>query len=76
VSILQELETKKSKTKALVDWLESRPKAERDEWLQAFREIGRYSNNAIASLLIKKGFDPFPIRSLENVVYRYRQELK
>jgi hypothetical protein len=40
------------------------------------REIGRYSNAAIAQLLVKKGFDAYPLRSLENVVYRFRQGLK
>jgi predicted translin family RNA/ssDNA-binding protein len=76
MSIIQELETKKSKTKALIEWIEGRPKAEREEWLQAMREIGRYSNAAIAQLLVKKGFDAYPLRSLENVVYRFRQGLK
>jgi FMN phosphatase YigB (HAD superfamily) len=76
MGILDELETHKSKTQALIEWLESRPEDERAEWIEAMLATHRFSNAAIARLLIKRGFDGYTLRSLENVVYRYRGSLK
>ncbi len=76
MGILDELETNKSKTQALIEWLENRPKDERAEWMEAMLATHRFSNAAIARLLIAKGFDGYTLRSLENVVYRYRGSLK
>lgn len=76
MGILEELGTHKTKTEALREWLADRPKAERDEWIEALTQTSRFTNAAIARLLIKKGFDAYTLRSLENVVYRYRQGLK
>jgi hypothetical protein len=75
MGILEELGTHKTKTEALREWLAGRPKQERDEWIEALQQTQRFTNAAIARLLIKKGFDGYTLRSLENVVYRYRQNL-
>lgn len=76
MGILDELESKKNKLIALQEWIDSRPQKERDEWIEALRARHLYTNSAIAKLLMKKGFDAFEGRHLENLVYRYRGSIK
>lgn len=68
MGILEELTPRVPAVKRLEAWLESRPKAEREEWKTALAETSLYSSGAIARLLTAKGFP-----ADDNMVARYRR---
>jgi hypothetical protein len=68
MGILDELTAKVPAASRLDQWLETRPKAERDEWRKALAETKVYSSGAIARLLTAKGFP-----ADDNMVARYRR---
>lgn len=70
--ILERLEAKKNQFVRLDEWLESRPKKERDEWLEALRRADLYSSAAILALLIENGLEGVN----ENGIVRYRRKLE
>jgi hypothetical protein len=67
MGILDELETRKNKSAALEQWIESRPKKERDEWLEAFARGDLYSVSALQDLLARHGHE-----TDKNAIYRVR----
>ena len=68
MGILDELKPKNNRLEELKEWLAARPKKEQTEWAEAFTNLERYSNGAIAKLLNSKGFP-----ADDNLVYRYRK---
>lgn len=72
MSILSRLEAKRTQVVVLREWLEARPKKERDEWLEAFRRADLYSSSAILSLLEEEGLSGIN----ENTVVRFRRKLE
>jgi hypothetical protein len=71
MGILDELESKRTSSELLDDWLANRTEEERTEWLIAFADDARYSCGALSRLLNAKGF-----RANDNMVARYRRRLK
>lgn len=69
--ILKRLESRKTHLTILGEWLETRPKKEREEWLEALRRADLYSSSAIFDLLREHGCDCIN----ENAVIRYRRQL-
>lgn len=69
--ILKQLNARKNQLAALHEWLESRTKAEREEWLEALRRADLYSSSSIHELLVAKGLEGVN----ENGVVRYRRQL-
>lgn len=70
--ILERLETTKNQFVRLNDWLETRPKKEREEWLEALRRADLYPSGAILALLIENGLEGVN----ENGIVRYRRKLE
>jgi hypothetical protein len=72
MSILSRLEAKKTQVVILREWLESRPKKEREEWLEALRRADLYPSSAILALLEEEG-----LRGInENTIVRVRRKLE
>lgn len=72
MSILSRLEAKKTQVVVLREWLESRPKKEREEWLEALRRADLYPSSAILALLEEEG-----LRGInENTIVRVRRKLE
>ena len=72
MSILSRLEAKKTQVVVLREWLESRPKKEREEWLEALRRADLYPSSAILALLEEEG-----LRGInENTISRVRRKLE
>lgn len=72
MSILSRLEAKRTQVVILREWIEARPKKERDEWLEAFRRADLYSSSSILSLLEEEGLSGIN----ENTVVRFRRKLE
>jgi hypothetical protein len=72
MSILSRLEAKKTQVVVLREWLEARPKKEREEWLEALRRADLYPSSAILALLEEEG-----LRGInENTIVRVRRKLE
>ena len=72
MSILSRLEAKKTQVVVLREWLESRPKKEREEWFEALRRADLYPSSAILALLEEEG-----LRGInENTIVRVRRKLE
>ena len=67
MGILDQLERRKNKSAALEEWIETRPKKERDEWLEAFARGDLYSVAALQDLLARHGHE-----TDKNAIYRGR----
>ena len=72
MGILDQLSQKKSQLVIIHEWLESRPKKEREEWLEAMRRPDIYPTAAIFRLLKEHGLNDVN----ENGVVRYRRKLE
>lgn len=72
MSILSRLEAKRTQVVVLREWIEARPKKERDEWLEAFRRGDLYSSSSILALLEEEGLSGIN----ENTVVRFRRKLE
>ena len=69
--ILKELRARKNQIALLNDFLEARPKKEREEWIEALCRADLYSSASILELLTKHGCEGVN----ENGVVRYRRKL-
>lgn len=72
MGILKRLEPEKSALTRIHEFIESRSKAEREEWLEAFRRADLYPTRSILQLLIEHGLKDVN----ENAVIRYRRKLE
>ena len=72
MSILSRLEAKRTQVVILREWLEARPKKERDEWLEALRRADLYSSSSILALLEEEGLHGLN----ENTIVRFRRRLE
>ena len=70
--ILDELAARKNQLAVIHEFIESRPKKEREEWLEALRRADLYSTSSILALLVKHGVSGVN----ENAVVRYRRKLE
>ena len=71
VGVLDELSARKNQLALIHEWIEARPKKEREEWLEALRRADLYSTSSIFALLTKHGLEGIN----ENGVVRYRRKL-
>jgi len=71
MEVLKELSARKNQIALINDFLATRPKKEREEWLEALRRADLYSSASILALLIKNGL----ANVNENGVVRYRRKL-
>ena len=72
MGILDELKPHRAQVTLITEWLESRPKKEREEWLEAFRRADIYPTSAVLTLLQKYGLEGVN----ENAVVRYRRTVE
>lgn len=67
MGILDQLQARSNKSAALEAWIESQPKKDREEWLEAFRRGDLYSVSALQDLLARHGHE-----TDRNAIYRVR----
>ena len=70
--ILSRLKQHRNLLQVFDEWLESRPKKEREEWLEALRRADLYSTSSILELLREHGLADVN----ENAIVRYRRKLE
>lgn len=70
--ILSRLKQNRNQLSVLDEWLKTRPKKEREEWLEALRRADLYPTSSIHELLRQHGLTDVN----ENAVIRYRKKLE
>ena len=72
MKVLDQLKPHRSQLVLIAEFLDSRPKKEREEWLEAFRRADLYPTSAVMKLLRKNGLQDVN----ENALIRYRRQME